>query len=186
MPLLFFLSDEGGNILHNTCFLQYHLEDDNDNEDLVFDVAPHGNCEHGKTPFYLTQKSTLDAMKAEVYENAPSVASRKVSSASGGMLGAQQPGKLPRSRKQLYDLKRKAKTRDQVDELSLYSQSKDEPFIIKHHDVPEDLWVLSKAHMNRDLSQFCTLEIRSHPFCVDPTFNFGKFEVTPFSYNTCC
>ena len=186
MPLLFFLSDEGGNILHNTCFLQYHLEDDNDNEDLVFDVAPHGNCEHGKTPFYLTQKSTLDAMKAEVYENAPSVASRKVSSASGGMLGAQQPGKLPRSRKKLYNLKRKAKTRDQVAELSLYSQSKDEPFIIKHHDGPEDLWVLSKAHMNRDLSQFCTLEIRSHPFCVDPTFNFGKFEVTPFSYNTCC
>lgn len=125
-------------------------------------------------------------MKAEVYKNAPSVASRKVSSASGGMLGAQQPGKLPRSRKQLYDLKHKAKTRDQVDEPSLYSQSKDEPFIIKHHDVPEDLWVLSKAHMNRDLSQFCTSEIRSHPFCVDPTFNFGKFEVTPFSYNTCC
>ena len=83
----------------------------------------------------------------------------------------------------LYDLKRKAKTEDQVDELLLHSKSKDEPFIIEHHDVPEDLWVLGKAHMNRDLSRFCTSEIRSHPFCVDPTFNFGKFEVTPFSYS---
>ena len=52
------------------------------------------------------------------------------------MLGAQQPGQLPRSREQLYDLKRKAKTEDQVDELLLYSKSKDEPFIIEHHDVP--------------------------------------------------
>lgn len=42
--------------------------------------------------------------------------------------------------------------------------------------------MLGKAHMNRDLSRFCTSEIRSHPFCVDPTFNFGKFEVSPFPY----
>ena len=179
---LFFLSDKGGNILHNTCLLQYHLADENDGEDLVFDVAPHGNRKHGKKPFYPTQKSTLDAMKAELSEHAPSVAFRKVSNASGGMLGAQQPGQLPRSREQLYDLKRKAKTEDQVDELLLYSKSKDEPFIIEHHDVREDLWVLGKGHMSRDLSRFCTSGIRSHPFCVDPTFNFGKFEVTPFSY----
>ena len=85
---------------------------------------------------------------------------------------------MPRSREQLYDLKRKAKVGDQVDELLLYSESKDESFIIEHHNVPEDLWVLGKTHMNRDLSRFCTSEIRSHPFCVD----FGKFEVTPFSY----
>jgi len=179
---LFFLSDKGGNILHNTCLLQYHLANENDGEDLVFDVAPHGNRKHGKKPFYLTKKSTLDAMKAELSEHAPSVAFRKVSNASGGILGAQQPGQLPRSREQLYDLKRKTKTEDQVDELLLYSKSKDEPFIIEHHDVPEDLWVLGKAHMSRDLSRFCTSDIRSHPFCVDPTFNFGKFEVTPFSY----
>ncbi|PFX18218.1 Neuroglian [Stylophora pistillata] len=85
----------GGNILHDTCLLQYHLADDNDGEDLVFDVAPRGNRKYGKKkPFYPTQKSTLDAMKAELSENAPSVACRKVSSASGGMLGAQQPGQL--------------------------------------------------------------------------------------------
>ena len=112
---LFLLSDKGGSILHNTCLLQYHLADENDSEDLVFDVAPHGNRKHGKKTFYPTQKSTLDAMKAELSENAPSVAFRKVSNASGGMFGAQQPGQLPRSREQLYDLKRKAKTGDQVD-----------------------------------------------------------------------
>ena len=45
---LFFLSDKGGNILHDTYLLQYHLAVDNDGEDLVFDVAPHGNRKHEK------------------------------------------------------------------------------------------------------------------------------------------
>ena len=46
---LFLLSDKVGNILHNTCLLQYHLrENENDGEDLVFHVAPHGNRKHGK------------------------------------------------------------------------------------------------------------------------------------------
>ena len=80
-------------------------------------------------------------MKAELTENAPSVAFRKVSSAFGGMLGAQQPGQLRRSRQQLYDLKRKSKSGDEVDELLLFSKSKDEPLIREHHDLPEDLWV---------------------------------------------
>lgn len=94
----------------------------------MFDVAPHGNRKHGKkNPFYQTQKSTLGTMKAELSGHAPSVAFRKVSNASDGMLGAQPPGQLPRSREQLYDLKCKAKTEDQVDELLLYSKSKDEP-----------------------------------------------------------
>lgn len=35
---------------------------------------------------------------------------------------------------------------------------------------------------DRDLSRFCPSEILSHPLSVDPTFNFGKFEVTPFTY----
>lgn len=39
----------------------------------------------------------------------------------------------------------------------------------KHHDVPQDMWVLSS-------------EVLSHPFSVDPTFNFWKFEVMPFTY----
>ena len=36
--------------------------------------------------------------------------------------------------------------------------------------------------MCQDLSRFCTSDSLSHPYNVDPTFNFGKFEVTPFSY----
>ena len=71
---------------------------------------------------------------------------------------------------------------DQVDELLHYAKQLDEAIVIEHHDVPEDLWVLTKPHMTGDLSRFCTSEILSHPLSVDPTFNFGKSEVTPFTY----
>ena len=169
-------------MLHYTCLLQYHLADGNPGEEVVFHVQPHGNRRHGKKPFYPTHKSTLEAMKAELKENAPAVAFRRVSNVSGGILRARQPGELPRSTEQLYDLKRKSKSADEVDELLLHSKNSDEPLILEHHDIPEDLWVLGKPHMSRDLSRFCTSEIQSHPLCVDPTFNFGKYEVTPFSY----
>ena len=55
--------------------------------------------------------------------------------------------------------------------------------MFEHHDVPEDLWLLAKPHMTTDLSRFCTSDQLSYPLSVDPGFNFGKFEVTPFTYN---
>ena len=74
------------------------------------------------------------------------------------------------------------KKTDQVDELLQYSKHREEAIVIEHHDVPDDLWVLGKSHMTNDLSRFCTSELVNHPFSVDPTFNFGQYEVTPFTY----
>lgn len=48
--------------------------------------------------------------------------------------------------------------------------------------MPEDLWVLGKSHMCQDMSHFCCSSVASHPLSVDPTFNFGQFEATPYSY----
>ena len=36
--------------------------------------------------------------------------------------------------------------------------------------------------MTKDLSRFCISDKLGHPLSVDPTFNFAKFEVTPFNY----
>lgn len=71
---------------------------------------------------------------------------------------------------------------DHVDELLLYVKQREESLVLEHHDVPEDLWILGKQHMCLDLSRFCTSEVLSNPFSVDPTFNVGGFEVTPYSY----
>ena len=124
----------------------------------------------------------MEAIKAELSHSAPSVAFKKVTSDSGGALKVQNLGELPRSRQQIYDLKSKMRKTDEIEELLIYSKQKDHTIIIEHHDVPEDLWILGKKHMCQDLSAFCASETLRHPFSVDQTFNFGHFEVTPFSY----
>ena len=178
---IFLLSGKNGEVLRHTALLQYHIADENC-EEVEFQVASHGNRKHGSKPFYPTQKSTLLSIKQELSENSASVAFKKVYSNSGGVCRARQPSELPRSRNQAYDVKYKLKKGDNVDELLLYSKHKDENIVIEHHDVPEDLWVLGKTHMSQDLSRFCCSSAHNHPLSVDPTFNFGKFEVTPYSY----
>jgi len=71
---------------------------------------------------------------------------------------------------------------DEIEELLIYSKQKNHTIVLEHHRVPEDQWILGKKHMCQDLSPFCASENLSHPFSVDPTFNFDHFEVTPFSY----
>ena len=180
---IFFLSNHDGDILHNTCLLQYHIDKENCGE-VAFDVAPHGNRKKGEgKPFYPTQKSTMQAIKQELSMKPASRVFNMVSSSVGGILGARQPEQLPRSKQQLYDIKSKMKKSvDEVEELLLYAKSVEDPIVLEHHDVPEDLWILGKEHMCNDLSRFCCSDIMSFPFSVDPTFNFGRFEVTPYSY----
>lgn len=177
---IIFLIEKSGTILHDACLLQYHIAKENC-EEVKFEVTTHGNGKYGKKPFCPT-KSTMEAIKEELSHSAPSVAFKKVTSDSGGALKAQNPGELPRSTQQIYDLKSNMRKTDEIEELLIYSKQKDDTIILEHHDVPEDLWILSKKHMCQDLSRFCTSETLSHPFSVDPTFNFGHFEVTPFSY----
>ena len=179
---IFFLRGRDGEILNSTILLQYTISKEGCTE-VVFNVPSHGNskAQSGK-PFYPTKKSTLQAVKSEMTSNSAAVAFRNVSVSAGGALGAREQGELPRSRQQLYDLKAKLKKTDDIDELLQYAKHAEEPIVLEHHDVPEDLWVLAKPHMTMDLSRFCTSDKLSHPLSVDPTFNFGKFEVTPFTY----
>ena len=178
---IFILRGESGQVINDQCLLQYAILDKNC-EEVSFNVRAHGNSKKSSKPFYPVKRSTLEALKKDITTKSPSVVYSNASTAAGGILGAREPGDLPRSRQQMYDLKYKSKKTDQVDELLQYSKHKEEPIILEHHDVPEDLWVLGTKHMTNDLSRFCTSEKLSHPFSVDPTFSFGKFEVTPFTY----
>ena len=63
-----------------------------------------------------------------------------------------------------------------------YAKETDEKIVIAHHDFPEDLWILGTDQMCEDLGRFCTSDLLCYPLSVDPTFSFGKYEVTPFCY----
>ena len=69
-----------------------------------------------------------------------------------------------------------------VDELLRYAKETDEKIVLSHHDFPEDLCILGTGQMCKDLDRFCPSELMSQPCSVDPTFSFGKYEVTPFCY----
>ena len=178
---IFLLRDREGEIHNSICLLQYTIAREGCNE-VVYEVPSHGNSKRKGKPFYPSKKSTLQGIKDELNSTSAAVAFRNVSVSAGGVLNAREPGDLPRSRKQVYDIKRQMRKVDEIGELLQYTKNSEESIVLEHHDVPEDLWVLAKPHMTTDLSRFCTSDQLNHPLSVDPTFNFGKFEVTPFTY----
>ena len=101
----------------------------------------------------------MNAIKDNLTSKSPAVAFMDAVKTAGGIVGAREPGELPRSKRQVYDLNRNMKKTDQVDELLQYLKHGEEAIVIEHHDVPEDLWVLGKSRMTNDLSRFCTSEL---------------------------
>ena len=175
---IFFLRGRDEEFLNSMCLSQYTIAKEAQPTEVLYDVPPHGNSKGKRKTYYPTKKSTIQAIKDELGSNSAAVAFRNVAVSAGGALGARDPREIPRSRKQVYDLKNKMKKVDDVDELLLYAKHGEEPIVLEHHDVPEDLWVLAKPYWTKDVSMFCTSDKHSNPLSVDPTFNFGKFEVT--------
>ena len=62
--------------------------------------------------------------------------------------------------------------------LAYYQELEDKSILWYHSDVPHDLWVLGTKEMEDELKT--TAE--SFPISIDPSFNFGAFEVTPVTY----
>ena len=91
---------------------------------------------------------------------------------------------LPRGKQQIYNAKSRissSASEDDVEELLKYAWDKDE-MILHHSDYPEDRWVLGTATMFSDLLKYTTSDLLCYPFCVDPTFKMGQFEVTAVVY----
>ena len=179
---IFLLKDYCHKIVNGVALLQYHITSEGDTVD--FQVGVHGNSrKSAKAPFYPTAKSTLQAMRQKVENEAPSQVYKLVCDQAGGSSQARTPGALPRSRKQVYDLQfRASQTKDPVDDLLVYARKREEKIVLRHEDMPTDLWILGTKVMCDDLGRFTSSEELSHPICIDPTFNMGQFEVTPVVY----
>ena len=46
-----------------------------------------------------------------------------------------------------------------------------------HSDIPDDFWVIGNENIVVEMSNGITF-----PILVDPTVNFGAYDITPFSY----
>ncbi|PIK57067.1 hypothetical protein BSL78_06007 [Apostichopus japonicus] len=177
---IFMLRDHKGNIVNNCALLQYYVTG---GKDVHLVVGSHGNAKRSKKPFYPCAKSVHEIMQEKVASEAPSKVYQFLHGEAGGPMEQANAGYLPRSKHQLYDVKwRMKKFADPVDELLVYAKHKDKTIVLHHSDVPNDLWILGDQIMCHDLGKFTSSSLLSFPFSVDPTFNFGSFEVTPIVY----
>ena len=100
---------------------------------------------------------------------------------AGKVFNASSAWELPRVKQQIYNAKSRMSStvmQDDVEDLFKYARDK-ENLILHHFDCPKDPWVLKTSSMWSDLPKYTTSDILSYPFCVDPTFKMGQFEVTP-------
>ena len=186
------LTDVAGAVVNNVCLLQYHITTGEDN--VNFEVKSHSAAK--KQTFFPCEKSLLNTLKERVTKEPARTVYEDEKKKAGRPSKAENIGQLPRSRQQVYNLSQLPRSRQQVynlshlhklstdpvDELLKYAKETEERIVISHHHFPEDLWILGTDQMCKDLTRFCTSELLCYPLSVDPTFSFGKYEVTAFCY----
>ena len=87
---------------------------------------------------------------------------------------------LPRSKKQLIDLSRSSLMDNDVGDIIAYNEELNNDAIVWHHsDIPDDLWVTGTENVAVEMSNAIIL-----PISVDPTFNFGAYDITLFTYGS--
>ena len=88
---------------------------------------------------------------------------------------------LPRSKKQLIDLLRSPFAYNEVGNIFAYNKELGDNSVLWHHsDIPEDLWVIGTNDIAFEMSNAANFR----PISVDPTFNFGVFDVTSFTFRS--
>ena len=100
---IFYLTDSLNQIVNDVILLQYHHNVLG--KEVEFQVPSHGNRKNSSLLFYPSQKSTLSEMKKGLSSATPSTVYNRCISDNGGTLKATNPGQLPRSRQQLYQMK---------------------------------------------------------------------------------
>jgi len=179
---IFFLRGQDEEVLNSLCLLQYTIAKEAQSTEVVHHVSPNGNRKGKRKPYSPAKKSTIQAIRDKLGSNSAAVAFRisRFLQVAPWVLHILENCPDPENR--CTTSRTRLKKVDDVDELLLYARHREEPTVLEHHDVPEDLQVLAKPNITKDLSRFCTSDKLSHQLSVDPTFNFGKCEVTAFTY----
>ena len=169
-------------VLNSKIILQYVINRKicEDKEELQYTVPRHGNA-NVETPFFPLKKSTLEKFKKQVSgEGKRAVSIAHNNAAQSGNEG-NDFGDLPRSKKQLIDLSCFPFADNEACDILAYNEKLGDKSILWHHsDIPEDLYVIGTNSIASEMSNAASFKHIS----VDPTFNLGVFDVTPFTYRS--
>ena len=107
----------------------------------------------------------------------------------GGVLGADSVGSIPKSRSLVRYHQSKKKQISASDPLFVVmlqckstESTSDEAFVRSVVAAPEPIAVLATNRQLDDMIRFLTNPVQYAVMGVDPTFNFGEFNVTPIAF----
>ena len=162
-------------------FLQYKFKNGPEHN---IDNPPHKNSK-STTPYKRTHPSTIQQIKEVAKDHRPSSAFELVDEEmeKEDHLGI---GKLPRSRKQVSDIRKKLFATQSTDDLAVmmerckYNEAGNPQFVRSVQAAPQPLCVLATDLQLKQLQFCCTDPEEFSVLCFgDPTFNLGAFYVTP-------
>ena len=178
---LWYVVDVKGNVLKNCVILQYYIDPKLGMEEIHFIPEIHGNSKGDATPFYRKKASLLNDIRSATIAGGEKINVKQVLTNVKGQLDF---GDVPRSKKQIYDLaKSNGGDLGEVESiLGCNAELEQDEVIWFHQDLPSDLWVCGNSTIIGDMQHAGS----GLPLSIDPTFNHGKFEVTPFTYRHHC
>ena len=149
------------------------------------DNPPHKNSK-GSTPYKRTHPSTIQRIKEVAKKHKPSSAFELVD-IEMDKEGHVAIGKLPRSKKQVSDIRKKLFATQPSDDLAVMMErckctEAGPQFVRSVQAAPQPLCVLATDLQLKQL-QFCCTDLEDFSvLSVDPTFNLGAFYVTPIVF----
>ena len=164
---------------HHLCMVVYRFP-----PSFVPKLSSHGNS-NDKRPFFPTWPSTRNLIRSKCLEQGPKDVIESISFLVGGVTQAQGPGQLPRSERQVTNMRKseKVKGRSQgnaaADDLFVvmqraHTEDPSAQFIRGIRTAPDPAIVLASDLQVDDMIRFCTSS--KAKFCVltiDPTFSLG-------------
>ena len=153
---------------HHLCLLVYRFP-----PSFVPRLSSHGNSKE-KQPFFPTWPSTHDLIKKQYLKQGPKETVERVSSEVGGVVEAAGPGQLPRSEKQVTNIRRTEKlkhgyTSDAANDLFVimqraHTEDPSSQFIRGIRTAPDPAIVLTYDFQLKDVVHFCTSS--TGEFCI--------------------
>ena len=165
--------------------MQYYFDKNKPHE---IQSKPHGNSKT-EQPYYRTMKSVHNTLQQSAGNATPKQALANSLQKCGRLLGARSVGCLPKSRSQVRYHQSKNKTPSTSDSLfnvmlqcKSTDQDSDNAFVRTVVAAPEPMAVLATNRQMNDMVRFLT-DLNHHTVMgIDPTFNFGDFNVTPIAF----
>lgn len=171
---------------HPLCLVQYFFD-----KETPHKIHPrsHGNSKSNK-PYARCTKSLHNKLKDTAGKTTPKQTLSNCLKDCGGVLEARSLGSIPKSHSQVryHQAKNKEKPSESDSLFTVMLQCKstdpnsDDAFVRSVVAAPEPMAVLATNQQLKDMVRFLTDPQQHTVMGIDPTFNFGEFNVTPIAF----